>query len=169
MYLLSGGGGGRKEGEGRGGVEKQVSRGEIFRSAPSANKGKFIFIRQSPSNYDVTGNVKGPSHKVKVLFSGYICVLLRLPTRDMLQFKKLVQIFKTSCYKLEECCCKLKHQKCARAQKEEEVGTRSFIFLSRKLLYFFLGLCDYSDKCFAVRAVWNALQPSFLSSMWSAT
>ena len=26
------------------------------------------------------------------------------------------------------------------------MGTRSFIFLSGKLLYFFLGLCDYSDK-----------------------
>ena len=27
------------------------------------------------------------------------------------------------------------------------------------MIYFFLGLCDYSDKfpnCFAVRAVWNA-------------
>ena len=30
--------------------------------------------------------------------------------------------------------------------KEGGVGTRSFIFLSEKLLYFFLGLCDYSDK-----------------------
>ena len=26
------------------------------------------------------------------------------------------------------------------------MGTRSFIFLSGKLLYFFLDLCDYSDK-----------------------
>ena len=26
------------------------------------------------------------------------------------------------------------------------MGIRSFIFLSGKLLYFFLGLCDYSDK-----------------------
>ena len=26
------------------------------------------------------------------------------------------------------------------------MGTRSFMFLSGKLLYFFLGLCDYSDK-----------------------
>ena len=26
------------------------------------------------------------------------------------------------------------------------MGTRSFIFLSGNLLYFFLGLCDYSDK-----------------------
>ena len=26
------------------------------------------------------------------------------------------------------------------------MGLRSYIFLSRKLLYFFLGLCDYSDK-----------------------
>ena len=26
------------------------------------------------------------------------------------------------------------------------MGTRSFIFLSGKLLYFFLGLCDYLDK-----------------------
>ena len=33
-----------------------------------------------------------------------------------------------------------------RALKEGGVGTRSFIFLSGKLLYFFLGLCDYSDK-----------------------
>ena len=35
---------------------------------------------------------------------------------------------------------------CARALKEGGVGTRSSIFLSGKLLYFFLGLCDYSDK-----------------------
>ena len=40
----------------------------------------------------------------------------------------------------------MKHQKCAHALKEGGVGTRSFIFLSGKLLYFFLGLCDYSDK-----------------------
>ena len=33
-----------------------------------------------------------------------------------------------------------------RALKEGAVGTRSFIFLSGKLLYFFLGLCGYSDK-----------------------
>ena len=33
-----------------------------------------------------------------------------------------------------------------RALKEGGVGIRSFIFLSGKLLYFFLGLCDYSDK-----------------------
>ena len=26
------------------------------------------------------------------------------------------------------------------------MGIRIFIFLSRELLYFFLGLCDYSDK-----------------------
>ena len=43
-------------------------------------------------------------------------------------------------------CCKLKHQKCARALKEGGLDARSFIFLSGKLLYFFLGLCDYSDK-----------------------
>ena len=41
---------------------------------------------------------------------------------------------------------KSNHQKCACALKEGGVGTRSFIFLSEKLLYFFLGLCDYSDK-----------------------
>ena len=58
----------------------------------------------------------------------------------------MLQIFKTSCCKLKECCCKLKRQKYARALKEGGVGTRSFIFLSGKLLYFFLGLCDYSDK-----------------------
>ena len=34
-----------------------------------------------------------------------------------------------------------------RALKEGGVRIRIFIFLSRKLLYFFLGLCDYSDKC----------------------
>ena len=33
-----------------------------------------------------------------------------------------------------------------RALKEGGMGTRSFIFLSGKLLYFFLGLCDHSDK-----------------------
>ena len=43
-------------------------------------------------------------------------------------------------------CCKLKHQKYARALKEGGVGSRSFIFLNGKLLYFFIGLCDYSDK-----------------------
>ena len=37
------------------------------------------------------------------------------------------------------------------------MGIRIFVFLNGKLLYFFLGLCDYS--CFAVRAVGNALQP----------
>ena len=47
----------------------------------------------------------------------------------------------------------------ASAPKEGRVGTRSYMFLSGKLLYCFLGLCDYSDKCFAVRAVGNALQP----------
>ena len=41
---------------------------------------------------------------------------------------KLLQIFKTSCCKLKECCCKLKHQKCACALKEEEVGNRSFLY-----------------------------------------
>ena len=40
----------------------------------------------------------------------------------------------------------IKTSKCARALKEGGVGTRSFIFLSGKLLYFFLGLCDYSEK-----------------------
>ena len=34
----------------------------------------------------------------------------------------------------------------ARALKEGGVGTSGFIFLSGKLLYFSLGLCDYSDK-----------------------
>ena len=33
-----------------------------------------------------------------------------------------------------------------RALKEGRAGTRSLIFLSGKLLYFFLGLCDYWDK-----------------------
>ena len=51
----------------------------------------------------------------------------------------MLEIFKTS-------CGKLKHQRCARALKKGGVGTRSFIFLSGKLLYFCLGLCDYSDK-----------------------
>ena len=45
------------------------------------------------------------------------------------------------------------------ASEEGGVGIMIFIFLSGKLFYFFLGLCDYSDKCFAVRAVGNALQP----------
>ena len=38
--------------------------------------------------------------------------------------------------------------KYARALKEGEVGIKIFIFLSGRLLYFFLGLCDYSDKMF---------------------
>ena len=58
----------------------------------------------------------------------------------------MLQIFRTSCCKLKECSCKLKHQKYARALKEGGVGIRIFIFLSGKLLYCFLGLCDYSDK-----------------------
>ena len=62
---------------------------------------------------------------------------IRWPTRDMLRIikrfcklnkvathlKKLLQIFKTS-------CCKIKHQKYARALKEGGVGIRIFIFLS---------------------------------------
>ena len=36
--------------------------------------------------------------------------------------------------------------KTSKVRARTEVGTRSFIFLSGKLLYFFLGLCDYSDK-----------------------
>ena len=35
---------------------------------------------------------------------------------------------------------------CARTEGKGGVGIRIFIFLSGKLLYFFLGLCDYSDK-----------------------
>ena len=43
------------------------------------------------------------------------------------------------------------------------MDTRSFIFLRGKLLYFFLGLCEYSEKlpkmfCHSC-AVGNALQP----------
>ena len=77
----------------------------------------------------------------------------------MLQIKKLLQI-KYSCCKLNKVAAnfqnellqikrillQIKTSKHARALKEGGVGTRSFIFLSRKLLYFFLGLCDYSDK-----------------------
>ena len=52
-----------------------------------------------------------------------------------------------SCCKLKECFCKLKHEKYARALKEEGVAIRIFIVLSGKLLYvFLLGLCDYSNK-----------------------
>ena len=92
--------------------------------------------------------------------------LLRRPTRDMLQIKKFLQIKKRCCKQnkvaaikikllqifkqfpqiFKTSCCKLKHQKYARALKEGGVGIRIFIFLSGKLLYFFLGLCDYSDK-----------------------
>ena len=32
------------------------------------------------------------------------------------------------------------------ASEEGGVGIMIFIFLSGKLLYFFVGLCDYSDK-----------------------
>ena len=42
------------------------------------------------------------------------------------------------------------------------MGIRIFIFLSRKLLYCFLGLCDYSDKfpkMFCSSCGGNALQP----------
>ena len=45
---------------------------------------------------------------------------------------------------------------------EGGVGTRSFIFLNARLLYFFLARVTIRTnfpKCFAVRAVWNALQP----------
>ena len=46
--------------------------------------------------------------------------------------------------------------------KERGLGISIFIFLSGKLLYYFLALCDYSytfPKMFAARAVGNALQP----------
>ena len=56
------------------------------------------------------------------------------------------KFFKTNCCKLKECCRNLKHQKYARALKEGGVSIRILLFLSGKLLYFFLGLCDYSDK-----------------------
>ena len=49
------------------------------------------------------------------------------------------------------------------------MGIRIFIFLSGKLLYFFLACVTIRTnflKCFAVRAVGNR---KFLSSMWSAT
>ena len=68
---------------------------------------------------------------------------------------------RTSC-KLKKPCCKSKHQKCTRALKEGGVGTRSFIFLRGKLLYFFLACVTIPTdflKCFAFRAVCNALQP----------
>ena len=48
-----------------------------------------------------------------------------------------------------------------RALKEGGVGIRIFIFLSGKLFYFFLACVTIRTnflKCFAVRAVWNALQ-----------
>ena len=40
----------------------------------------------------------------------------------------------------------IKTSNCAPALKEGGVGIRIFIFLSGKLLFFFPGLCDYSDK-----------------------
>ena len=49
-----------------------------------------------------------------------------------------------------------------RALKEERVGARSLIFLSGELLYFFLDLCDYSDKfpkMFCNSCGGEALQP----------
>ena len=52
----------------------------------------------------------------------------------------MLQSFKTN-------CCKLQHQKCACALKGA-VGTRSFTFLSGKLLYFFLCLGDKFPKMF---------------------
>ena len=61
-----------------------------------------------------------------------------------------------------------------RALKEGGMGIRIFIFLSGKLLYFFLGLCDYSDKfakMFQLQFVrWGMpFNRKVLSSMWSAT
>ena len=65
--------------------------------------------------------------------------------------------------KLKECCCKLNHRKYARALEEGGLGIGIFIFLSGKLLYFFLGLCVTIRKNFlkflTVRAVANTLQP----------
>ena len=57
-----------------------------------------------------------------------------------------------------------KQQQCAHTLKEGGVGTRSFIFLSGKTVTLFSWPVNfyYSDKfpkCFAVRAVWNVLQP----------
>ena len=40
----------------------------------------------------------------------------------------------------------IKKSKVPRALKEAGVGIRIFIFWSGKLVNFFLGLCDYSDK-----------------------
>ena len=80
------------------------------------------------------------ANKIKLLQIKKRCCKLNKVAANL---KSLLQIFKTSCCKLKECCCKLKRQKYVRALKEGGVGTRSFIFLSRKLLYFFLGLWDY--------------------------
>ena len=40
------------------------------------------------------------------------------------------------------------------------VGTRSFIFLSEKLFYFFLGQCDYSDKFPKMFCSWRGMECS---------
>ena len=50
----------------------------------------------------------------------------------------MLQIFKTSCCKLRECCCKLKHQKCARALYNQffaHVSAGSNISCSFRALY----------------------------------
>ena len=51
-----------------------------------------------------------------------------------------------SCCKLKECCCKEKHPRHTRSLKKKGIGNRNCIFISGKLLYIFLGLCDYWDK-----------------------
>ena len=38
------------------------------------------------------------------------------------------------------------------------MGTRSFIFLRGKLLYFSLGLCDYSDKFAKMFCSWCCME-----------
>ena len=81
----------------------------------------------------------------------------------MKQIKIVAANFQNELLEIKRCC--LKHQKCARALKEGGVGTRSFIFLSGKLSFChtFVMACvtvrTNFVKCFAVRAVGNALQP----------
>ena len=104
-------------------------------------------------------------------FGHFAKAIVRWPTRDMLQIKKLLHANKMKLLQIKKRCCKLKNitankvkvaanfqnellqikrmllqVKTSKVCARTEVGIRIFIFLSGKLLYIFLGLCDYSDK-----------------------
>ena len=96
----------------------------------------------------ITNEVTG-SNPVEVLtFSGFYTQLLKLRSYII----AMIMAY------LKECCCALKHQKYACALREKGVVIRIYAF--------FLACVTIRTnflKCFAVRVVWNALQPQISS------